>query len=73
MKPLTRCEQAVLEAYQSEAVQLCRRKALYLTKHELSERTGFPPGQCCNARAGLIAKKIIRKMGYTVPMKVELL
>lgn len=70
---LTPAEQAVLAAYQSEAAQLCRRKALCLDKNELSARTGFPPGQCCNARASLIVKKMLRKMGFSVPMKVELL
>ena len=70
---LTGNERAVLDAYMAEAADKGRRKALCLDKHELSARTGIPASQCCNARASLIAKRVIRKMGWSVPMKVELL
>lgn len=70
---LNRVEQAVLAAYQDEAAQLCRRKALCLDKNELAAKTGFSPSRCAYARASLVAKGVLRKMGCTVPMKVELL
>lgn len=66
-------EQAVLKVYRAEAANTGRRKGICLDKHELAARTGIPASQCCNARASLIAKRVIRKMGWTVPMKVELL
>lgn len=70
---LTPSEQAVLDAYKAEAANKGRRKALCLTKRELAAITGFSDTQCCDARRALIARKVLRKMGFSVPMKVELL
>lgn len=66
-------EQAVLEAYRREAEQLGRRKPLILARAELAQRTGLSPKSCDNARAGLIEKGLLRKMGFTRPMRIELL
>lgn len=66
-------EQAVLDAYQTEAAQLGTRRPLVLDKNELAARTGFSASRCCTARASLIAKRILRKIGFSVPMRVELL
>lgn len=70
---LSPVEQAVLAAYQSEAAQLGSRRPLVLDKHELAKRTGFTASRCCYARSVLINKRILRKIGFSVPMRVELL
>lgn len=66
-------ETAVLAAYQAEAASRGVRRPLVLDKHALAGLTGISASRCCNARASLIARKLLRKIGHTIPMQVELL
>ena len=70
MTPLRPSEQAVLSAYIAETNTSGRRR-LTLSKHDLARMTGFPSGQCCNARRSLVERGLLRKVGFSQPMVVE--
>jgi len=67
---VTPAELAVLSTLRAAADSRGRAS---LCKQTLARATGLTPSICCNARTSLIKRKLIRKIGFSHPMVIQLI